>query len=172
MPSDKKVKAVAELQEKANQAKSVFFANYAGLNVKQQQQLRREIKAAGGEIVIAKNRLVNIALGKPAGLAERLTDQLFTLFSFTDEVAPLKALTKFISENEKPVIRAGFFEGKVMTDKEVVTLSKIPGKEELVAKMLRTIQGPAYGLRNVLEAGPRNLVYALQAIKTKKEQGN
>lgn len=172
MPSDKKVQAVAELEEKVKQAKSVFFANYSGMNVKQQQQLRRSVRAAGGEIVIAKNRLVNIALGKPAGLADRLTDQLFTMFSYSDEVSALKALSEFIKENDAPVIRAGFFEGKVLSDKEVITLSKTPGKEELIAMMLRNIQGPIFGLRNVIEAAPRNLVYALSALKEQKSKQN
>jgi large subunit ribosomal protein L10 len=172
MPSDKKVQAVAELQEKVKKAKSVFFANYAGMNVKQQQELRRQIRAAGGEITIAKNRLVDIALGKPAGLGERLTSQLFAMFSYSDEVSALKVLAKFASDNEKPVIHAGFFEGKVLSDKEVIALSKTPSKDELIATVLRTIKGPIYGLRNVLDAGPRNLVYALSAIQSKKEKSN
>lgn len=172
MPSNKKVQAVSSLKQQVEKAKSIFFANYAGLNVKQQQELRRQVKAAGGEITIAKNRLVNIALGKPTGLDALLTDQLFTLFSYSDEVSALKALTKFADDNSKPVIRAGFFEGKVMTEKEVIALSKTPGKEELIATLLRTIKGPAYGLRNVLEAAPRNLVYALNAIQEQKAKQN
>lgn len=172
MPSDKKVKAVAELQEKVKKSKSVFFANYAGMNVQQQQELRRQIKAAGGEITIAKNRLVDYALGRPAGLGEKLTSQLFAMFSYSDEVSALKVLAKFSKDNDKPVIHAGFFEGKVMSDKEVIALSNTPGKDELIATMLRTIKGPIYGLRNVLEAGPRNLVYALSAIKSQKEKSN
>ncbi len=172
MPSDKKVQSVAALQEKAQKAKSVFFANYAGMNVKEQQELRREIKKAGGEVVIAKNRLVDVALGRPAGLADKMISQIFTLFSYNDEVSALKVLAKFADDNKKPVIHAGFFEGKVMNEAEVIALSKTPGKDELIATVLRTIKGPAYGLRNVLEAGPRNLVYALSAIKSQKEKGN
>lgn len=169
MPSQKKQTVVADLQEKAARAKSIAFAKYTGLNVTKINALRAAVKQAGGEIIIARNRLVNIALGKPAGMDEMLQDQLFTLFSYEDAVSALKALSEFIDANEKPEIKGGFFENKVMSVAEVEKLAKMPSKPELVGMLLRQLQAPAYGLRNVLEAGPRNLVFALKAIENKKQ---
>lgn len=169
MPNTAKVSLVADLQEKVGKAKSIVFAKYTGMNVGQQVKLRQEVKKAGGEIFVAKNRLVNIALGKREGLTEMLQQQLFTLFSYEDEVAALKALAKFITDNEKPEIVGGFMEDRVLSAKEVEQLSKTPGKSELVAMLLQRLQGPAYGLRNVVEAVPGSLVRVLNAIATKQQ---
>jgi large subunit ribosomal protein L10 len=171
MPNAKNVQVVADLQEKAAKAQSVVFAKYSGLTVAQMQELRTKVKEAGGEVSVARNRLVNIALNKPEGLGDKLQDQLLTLFSYVDPVSPVKALYKFIEKNELPEVKAGFMENRVLEVGEVDNLSKMASKDEMIATLLRTIKGPAYGLRNVLEAGPRNLTYALSAIAKKKEAG-
>ncbi len=169
MPSQKKVTVVADLQEKAGRAKSIAFAKYSGMDVKTQNDLRAKIKEAGGEVIIARNRLVDVALNRPEGLGEMLQEQLLTLFSYDDAVSAFKALKDFIAEKGLPEIRGGYFEEKVITTAEVEKLASMPSKPELVGMLLRQLQGPAYGLRNVLEAGPRNLVYALSAIADKKK---
>lgn len=171
MPSQKKIQVVADLNEKIAKAESITFAKYTGMNVSAMTELRRRMRAAGGEVLVVRNRLVDVALNRPAGLGEKLQEQLLTLFSYGDPVSALKELTKFIEETGLPEIKAGFFENKVLDVAGVERLSKTPSKPELVAMMLRNLQGPGYGLRNVLEAGPRNLVYALNAIKEKKAQG-
>jgi large subunit ribosomal protein L10 len=168
MPNQQKVAAIADLQTRIQKSKSVVFAKYTGMNVLQQQTLRQAIKAAGGEVTIAKNRLLNIAFGKPEGLAPLLEDQILTVFSYEDEVNAVKALAKYVKDNEMPEIRGGFFENKVIDRSAVTRLAQLPGRSELVVKMLQAMQSPAYGLRNVIEAVPRNLVYALQAIASKK----
>jgi large subunit ribosomal protein L10 len=172
MPSIKKQQTVTELTEKAARSESIIFAKYTGLNVAQFTDLRQKIKAAGGEIVVTRNRLINIALGKPEGLINQLQDQLFTLFSYDDPVSPIKVLYEFKKDNEAVQIRAGFFEDKVITADQVDTLSKIPGRTELMGTLARTLQGPAYGLRNVLSAGPQKLALALQAVAQKKQESN
>lgn len=169
MPNQQKVNAVADLQGRVQKAKSVVFAKYTGMNVLQQQTLRQAVKAAGGEVTIAKNRLLNIAFGKPEGLAPLLQDQVLTVFSYEDEVGAVKALAKYVKDNEMPEIRGGFFENRVIDRTGVESLAKLPGRAELVVKLMQALQSPAYGLRNVVEAVPRNLVYALQAIATKKQ---
>lgn len=169
MPSQKKINVVADLQEKAGRAKSIAFAKYTGMSVPLQNELRAKIKEAGGEVVIARNRLVDVTLERPEGLGEMLQDQLLTLFSYEDAVSAFKALKDFVEEKGLPEIKGGFFESKVISAAEVEKLAKMPSKPELVGMLLRQLQGPAYGLRNVLEAGPRNLVFALNAIAEKKK---
>ncbi len=168
MPNAHKVQKVSVLNEQVARAKSIVFAKYTGMDVSAQVKLRQLVKNAGGEITVSKNRLVNIALGKKDGLTEMLQEQLFTLFSYEDEVKAVKALTKFISENEKPEIVGGFMEDRVLSAAEVDVLSKTPGREELIVKLLQTLKGPAYGLRNVVEAVPASLVRVLNAIATKQ----
>jgi len=170
MPSTQKIQVVADLQSKAAKSQSIVFAKYSGLTVAQMQELRSMVKAAGGEISVARNRLVNIALDKPAGLGEKLQDQLLTLFSYVDPVSPVKALYKFIEANELPEVKAGYMDNKVLEINQVDSLSKMATKDEMIGTLLRTIMGPARGFRNVLEAGPRNLTYALSAIAKKQEE--
>ncbi len=169
MPKQVKVTKVEQLQEMAGRSKSIVFAKYTGMNVAQQVKLRQEVKKAGGEIAVAKNRLVNIALGKKPGMTEMLQEQLFTLFSYEDEVGAVKALAKFITDNEKPEIVGGFMEDRVLSAKEVESLSKMPGKSELVAMLLNRLQSPGQKLRNVVEAVPASLVRVLNAVATKQQ---
>lgn len=169
MPNNAKQAVVADLQEKAGRAKSVVFANYTGMNVAQQVKLRQQVKKAGGEVAVAKNRLVNIALGKKPGMTEMLEEQLMTLFSYEDEVGAVKALAQFIKDNEKPVIVGGVLEDRVISAKEVEALSKMPGKSELVAMLLNRLQTPGQNLRNVFEAVPASLVRVLNAVASKQQ---
>jgi len=169
MPSNKNVQVVADLTQKAGKASSIVFAKYTGLSVAQFTTLRQKIIAAGGEIVVARNRLVNVALGKPQGLIDVLEDQLFTLFSYEDAVSAVKALYEFMKDNELVQVKGGYLEEKVLTAAEVDRLSKIPGRLELLGTLVRNLQGPAYGLRTVLNAGPQKLVFALQAVAKQKE---
>lgn len=170
MPSQKKLQVVADLQDKISKSKSVVFAKYTGLSVAQQTELRAKVKEAGGEITIARNRLVNVALGKPAGLADMLQDQLFTLFSYEDAVGAIKALYAFIEDKGVVEVKGGYFEDKVIDTKQVDVLSKIPGRNELMAMLLRNLQGPAYGLRGSLANGAERLSWALKAVADKKQQ--
>lgn len=170
MPSDKKKQIVADLETKIKKSKSVVFAKYTGLNVTNQNELRAQVKEAGGEITIARNRLVNIALGKPEGLAQMLQDQLFTLFSYDDAVGGIKALYKFIEDKGVVEVQGGYFENQVISKDKVDALSKIPGRSELMATLIRNLQGPAYGLRQSLANNSERLAWALKAVADKKEE--
>ena len=90
--------------------------------------------------------------------------------SENDPVAPAKLLSTFIKENKILSIKAGYVDGKVMTAAEVEKLAALPSKEELVAKMLGSLNSPIAGLVNVLNGNVRGLVVALNAIKEQKEQ--
>jgi large subunit ribosomal protein L10 len=90
------------------------------------------------------------------------------VFSYADPVAPVKALFDFQKKNEKLTIKQGFMDGAVLSQAEVVSLSKLPSKTELIAKLLMILKTPGTNLVNVLNAGPRNLVYALNAVAQKK----
>lgn len=136
--------------------------------MKEQVQLRSAIKKAGGELVVAKNTLIDLAIGK-GKLSEALRGMNAVLFSYEDPVTPLKALFEFQKKNEKLTIKQGYMDERVLSDQEVLALSKLPSKNELIAKLMMILKSPGTGLVNVLNAGPRNLVYALNAVKAKKQ---
>ena len=168
MPNAKNVANLQTLKDKFAKAKSVIFTNYTGLTVADQTKLRADIKAAGGEMIVAKNTLLYKVIGKEA-LKDALQGQTGTIFCYEDEVAPLKKVVEFAKTHEKPELKEGLLADKILSKIEVIALSKLPGKPELIGMLLSRLQGPAYGLVNVLNAGMRNLVYALEAIRKQKE---
>jgi large subunit ribosomal protein L10 len=176
MPNQQNQNAVKDLEAKLDGVSAVYLADYAGLTVKEQVKLRQLVTAAGGDLKIAKNSLLNIAL-KNKGvdttpLTSDLTGPNVTLFATSDAVAPLKALVEFAKANEKelPKIKAGILGKEVLSREKVVQLSKLPSKLELLAKLLGTLTNPARNLVGVLSAPTRNFVYALAAINKKQAQ--
>lgn len=170
MPSQKNEQQVELLKEKISKAKSVAIVDYSGTTVNDQVELRKGIREAEGEFLVAKNTLINIALGQPE-LKASLEGMNALVLSFADEVAALKPLFKFKEDKEKLTVKQGVLEGKVLSADEVENLSKLPGKSELIATLISRLQGPAYGMVNVLKAGQRDLVYVLQAIAKKDNEG-
>jgi large subunit ribosomal protein L10 len=169
MPNKKNQAELQTIQEKKDQAKSVIFAHYAGLGVNQMNDLRQKIKDAGGELVVAKNTLLRIAFGDQT-LSEALVGPTVTVFSYEDEIAPLKAVAQFEKDNELPTFTAGYMDAKSLSREEVVQLAKLPGKLELQAQLVGTLAAPMSGLLNVFQGNTRNLVYALKAIQEQKAQ--
>lgn len=168
MPNQHNQDQVKLLGEKLEKAKSVVIVDYTGTTVNDQVKLRGELSEAGGEMFVAKNNLVDIAVGK-GKLTESLKGMNAVIFSYQDAVSALKKLFAFHKESEKLTIKQGLMDDKVLSFAEVEALSKLPSKEELIVTLISRLKGPSYGLVNVLQAGPRNLVYALKAIVEKGE---
>ncbi|MBP7768458.1 50S ribosomal protein L10 [Candidatus Woesebacteria bacterium] len=167
MPNKHNQSEVTELTESVKKAKSIAVIDYAGTTVNDQVKLRSALRKVGGELRVAKNTLINIAIGKPE-LKESLNGMSAIVLSFTDEVAAIKALFAFKKESEKLVIKQGVMDDKVLSIKELEALSKLPGKQELISMLISRLNGPAYGMVNVLKASQRGLVYALKAIADQK----
>lgn len=178
MPNQKNIKGVAQLETKLDAAQAIFLADYAGLTVKDQVKLRDLVRAAGGDMFVAKNSLLKIAMTNKGMDATKLAGELkgpnLTLFATADIVAPLKAMVEFAKTNDKelPKIKAGILGKDVISMEKVMQLSKLPSKTELVAKLLGTLSNPARNMVNVLIAPMRNLVYAFSALKDKKALSN
>ena len=178
MPNVRNQAQVKELRTKVESAKGIFLADYSGLNLKAQRELRKKVREAGGDLVVAKNTLLKLVLKDNNvdvdKIASELKAQNVTLFANADVVAPLKALVEFSksTETNQPKIKAGVLGTEVLTLDKVKQLAALPSKAELIAKLLGTLSNPARGLVQVLSATSRNLVYALSAIKDKKAASN
>ncbi len=169
MPNKHNQSEVTELQESLQKAKTVAIVDFAGTTVNDQVKLRSALRKAGGNFRVAKNTLMNIVLNKPE-LRDSFNGMSGVIFSFQDEVAAIKALFQFQKDTEKLTIKQGYMvaDDKVLSSEELEALSKLPGKQELISMLISRLNGPAYGMVNVLKAGQRNLVYALKAIADKK----
>lgn len=174
MNRDEKVAVVAELSAKLANAKFAVVSDYRGLTVPVISQLRRELKQQNAEIQVAKNTLLRIAIkGTPfEPLDPYLVGTTAVTLASEDPVAPAKVLVDFIKANPKLEIKKAVLDGKLLTADDLTALSKLPGKDELRAQLLGVLLAVPTSFVRVLSAVPQKALYALQAIKDKKEQND
>lgn len=171
MPNAKKVDTVKDLTQKVEKANSITFFEYSKIGANPLNDLRNKAKEISGEIVIAKNTLVKIALGDKKAKDEDLQGQTAVLFSFGDGVSPLKALFDFAKKFDAIKVKGAFIEGKYFEAAKVSQISTLPSKNELVGKVLSGFKNPLYGFVNVLNGSKSKFVYALSAIAKQKGVG-
>ena len=161
MPSKRNVQQLTSLKDRVAKAKSVVFTDNSGLNALGQSQLREKVISVGGELVIAKNTLLRLAIQTENN--ELMTGPTAVLFAYQDEVLPIKVLAEFAKTNERPIIKGGLLGNTPLSAEQVMELAKLPGKLELLVKLMQQIQAPAYGLVRTLNGNIQKLVYVLQA---------
>ncbi len=160
---------MADLQEKFKDAKSVVFTAYTGLSVKDFSKVRSALREKEVECKVAKKTLIKIAAkdnGYEEVPGEIMEGPVAAIFA-QDEVTGAKAIADMSKEFEQLKLLGGLMEGKVLSLEEVTALSKMPSKEELLAKLVGSLQAPSSGLANTLAGVTRNLVYVLEAHRAK-----
>lgn len=172
MPKTRAQKAeiVAELSDKFGRMKSAVFTSISGYTMPDADKLRTKGREQGVEVIVAKKTLLGRAI-KDAGLNVDLSQfegSVLTTFGFNDEVAPAKMMAEFLKERETMKILGGVLEGKMVDAASIKTLSKLPGKQELLAKVVGSLNAPVSGFVNVLAGNLRGLVTVLNAVKDKK----
>ena len=163
---------VAEVAKQLVGAQAVILAENRGMSVADVTQLRAKARASGVYLRVVKNTLVRRAVVDTpfASLAEKMSGPL-TYGIGTDPVAVAKVLNDFAKGNEKFVIRAGAMPGQVMSAKEVAALASLPSREELIAKLLGTMQAPIVKFVRTLNEVPSKFVRTVAAIKDKQDAG-
>ncbi len=172
MPNQVNQTTVQKLRDKVSRAKSIILTNYQGLTANQVNSLKDKLAQDDIELAVTKNTLLNIAFKEekvPLKDATVLEGPTATIFAYKDALSPIKTLLQFAKDNDKLSIKGGIVEGVFVSVAEIDTLSKLPSKEELIAKVVGTIKSPLFGLVNVLGGTQRKLVYALAAVARKKE---
>lgn len=158
------------LADKLKDAKSVVFSDYKGLKVKDMMSLRKDLKKEGADLKVAKKTLINLAF-KKAGVdfdVKEMEGQLAVATSEKDEVAAAKIIAAVAKDNENIKIIGGLLGNKEMSAEEVKALAKLPSKQELLAKLVGTINAPVSGFVNVLAGNVRGFVQVLKAISEKQ----
>lgn len=166
-----KEQTVIEITDKLNRAKSVVFADYKGMTMTELGTLRKSLREQGAEFSITKNNLLKLALATSYQLPTTnsfLEGPVATLFSYEDEISPIKTLTKAIKDTQKGSIKAGVVEGEFFEAAQINKLASLPSKDELRAKVVGGLGAPLYGIVGVLQANIRNFVYVLDQIKVQK----
>ncbi len=150
--NDKKA-VVAEVSAQVANAQTIAIAEYRGIEVGDLTVLRRKARESGVYLRVLKNTLVRRAVdGTPfAGLAEHMVGPLIYSVS-ADPVAAAKVLHDFAKTNDKLVLKAGSYSGKVLDKAGVQALASIPSREELLSKLLFVMQAPVSGFARALGA--------------------
>jgi len=170
LTKDQKKKIVKDLTEQVKKSKSVVFVDYKGISVKDLTSLKQELRKEGITFKVTRKTLFDIAL-KEAGMdvsTKKMEGQVAMSMSDADEVTPAKIIAKFAKGNDKLKILGGVLGVKSMTAEEVKALAKLPSKEELLARLVGTINAPVSGFVNVLAGNLRGLVQSLKAIAEAK----
>lgn len=162
---------LSQLTDHVAKSKSVVFADFRGLTVKDATEFRRSCKKENVGVLVAKKTLMRLAFHK-AGLEEvdpvKLQGSLVMVMGFDDEVAPAKLAAEFAKTHEAMKIVAGVMERKMIDASAVIALSKLPSKQQLIASVVGSIKAPLSGLVNVLAGNLRGLVNVLNAVKDQK----
>ena len=138
-----KEEEVKDLAAKFKDAKLVLLTDYRGISVEQVTDLRTDLRNTKSEYKVIKNNIVRRALGTNGenGLDEVLEGPTAVIISNEDYLEPLKAIYKFSKDNEFYKIKGGIVEGKVMTTEELITLAKLPSRQELLGMLAGALLG-------------------------------
>ncbi len=149
---DKKA-VVAEIAAQVATAQTIVVAEYRGIEVSSMTKLRAKAREQGVYLRVLKNTLARRAVAETpfAGLADQMVGPLVYGIS-EDPVAAAKVLNDFAKVDNKIVIKAGSYDGKVLNTAEVAELASIPSRDELLSKLLFVMQAPVSGMARVLAA--------------------
>ncbi|MDR1965672.1 MAG: 50S ribosomal protein L10 [Synergistaceae bacterium] len=172
MPTEAKRQEIDALVKCVKSSSAIYIVEYRGLRVSQSTAVRRAIRASNGEMKVAKNTLMRIALREAGSVT---ADSIDTgpnayVFAYGDVAATARAIRDFAKErgNEALVIKGGILGGKVIAKDQVVALADLPPKEVLVANFLGTLNGPIRSFVTVLSGPARGFVTVLSKIGEQK----
>lgn len=175
MERTEKVAEIEALKAKLVKAQSIVMADFRGLTVDKDTALRNELRKAGCEYKVIKNRLVGLAVkGTPMEvMTKALKGPTGIAYSFEDASAPAKVLTKFVKAEEtvKLKLKGAYIDGKLLDEKGVESLATMPGKDEVRATFLATLLAVPQNFMRLALAAQQNFVYLLRAREEKENGG-
>lgn len=155
-----KQEEVSKLAEKLKEAKVILLTDYRGINVEDVTKLRAELRGVNTEYKVIKNNIIKRALDANGenGLDDLLEGPTALIIGTEDYLEPSKIIYNFSKNNDFYQIKGGIIDGKVMTAEEIITLAKLPSRQELIAKLAGALLG------NITK-----LAVALDQVKVQKE---
>ena len=171
MPLNRQAKAamIEEVSALVAKAESIIVAEYRGLDVDSVTRLRKEARSQGVQLRVLKNTLARRAVNDTpfSGLADKMVGPLVYGFS-SDPVSAAKVLSNFAKSNDKLVVKAGAMPNVVMDEAGVKALATLPSREELLAKLMATMQAPIGQFVRTLNEVPARFVRTVAAVRDAK----
>ncbi|RPJ05583.1 MAG: 50S ribosomal protein L10 [Spirochaetaceae bacterium] len=164
--------SVKKLKDIVENAHDLIFADFRGLTVAQLTDLRKKLRAEEAQFTVVKNNYMNLALtqlGKP-DVSDLLKGPTATTFIRKDVGPVAKILVEFAKEVPLK-LKGGIVEGKRFSQEEMTALSKLPSRQELIARIMGSLNAPATNMVLVLNGVITKLVRTLKAVADKKQQG-
>jgi len=161
---------VEALHEKLQRAEFNVLTDFKGLKVTEITTLRRQIKEAGGELIVVKNTLLKRAAAETssARLEEFFNGPTAVALGYDNPLNLAKVLTKFAKDKPDLKLKAGVLGSSVLAGADIGALAKLPGREVLLSQLLAAMQGIPTSLVNVLSGIVRQLLNVLKAIEAQK----
>ena len=149
-----KEEEVSKLAEKLKEAKIILLTDYRGINVADVTKLRADLRNTNSEYKVIKNNIIKRALDAngESGLDDLLEGPTAIVIGTEDYLEPSKVIYNFSKNNEFYKIKGGIIDGKVMTSEEIITLAKLPSRQELMAKLAGALLGNITKLAVALDA--------------------
>src|SRR5437762_2341775 len=170
-PKGKKKEELDALKKDLENAKNLFVAQFQGMTVAQDSELRQKIRGTNSKYRVVKNTLVRKAAEGTAaeGVTKSFDGSTAIAYNASDPVSLAKALTAYAKTNPLFVFKAGMVEGRVINLADITSIAAMPSKEELIAKLLFLVNSPAQRLAIAVNGVARNLAVVLkQAVEQKK----
>ena len=170
MNRSEKAALIAQIKAKADAASFLVVTDFKGMSVEELTRLRVKLYECGGEYLVVKNTLARIALtdGMHDSIKDMFKENCGIAIATEDPVAVAKAVSEFAKTSKLFTIRHASLEGKKLTAAQVEELAKLPGKQELLAHLLGTMNAVPTNFVSLFANMVRPLLYALKAIEEKK----
>jgi len=170
---ENKSEAVETLKSAIARQRGTVVASFRGVTVAEMTVLRKKLREADAEIRVVKNTLIRLAAeGTPfSGLSEAFKGPTAIAFTHGDPVALAKVMKEYVSSSQKVALKAGFLDGKTLTEAEVRVLADVPSREVLLTRLVSAMNFPILRFAQVLADGPRSFAAVLESIRKQKSEG-
>ena len=170
MNRTEKAAVIEKIKASADRSSIAVVADFKGMPVEEMTRLRGKLRESGSEVLVVKNTLARIAFdgGMHDGIKDHFRENCIVALGMQDPVATAKAMTDFAKTSKTLKLRHGSLEGKFLSAEQLDALAKLPGKQELLAQTLGTMNAVPTNFVSLLANTIRGMLYALKALEEKK----
>ncbi len=172
MARPEKIAEVQAITDRFKTAQSIVMADYTGLTVLQMTAFRAQCRAKNIECRVVKNRLAMIAADNAEleFLKDHLKGPTALIMGSESQIEPAKVVIDFVKDNQALKVKGGVVDGQFLIPEQVVALSKIPSRDELIAQMMGSINSPLTGIAGTINGVMSALARALDAVAKQKAE--